>query len=174
VPDHGHSAKTVYLPPVNPFFLTLSLSFTQHPRRRRAPRSRRAPPSCAAPPRARSSPCRRPLPAPLVVRFAAATPLALAAPRLPSRPRPSPRPPGRHHRAAAPRHARPPSPCRRSSPSPRRLTHPRPRPPAVAPSTPSQACRRALHVVATSTPSRPFALVHRPHLATRYKLILRF
>jgi hypothetical protein len=47
VPDHGHSAKNTYLPTVNPFFLTLSLSCTAVAALNVAP---------PLPPRPRSSP----------------------------------------------------------------------------------------------------------------------
>jgi hypothetical protein len=123
VTDHGHSTKTVYLPIVSPFFLTLSLSLTLSPRRCpvavRAPRRpiaplavrsrhRRAPPSTrpARPPSLRRRPPPRPRPS--------------------TRPSPHPRPPA--HRL--------PHPC----------PPPRPRPPSVAPSTPPRL------VVSPTTP----------------------
>jgi hypothetical protein len=79
VTDHEHSTKTVYLPIVSPFFLTLSLSLTLSPRRRpvavcapRRPiaplavrsRHRRAPPSTRPSPRARPPARRLPHPCP--------------------------------------------------------------------------------------------------------------
>jgi hypothetical protein len=169
VPDHGHSAKTVYLPTVNPFFLTLSLSFTLSPlssgraaiaplavrsrRRRASPSTRPArPPS----PRRRSSPRRRPPPRP--------RPPAVA----PSTPPPNAAPP---NATAAPTPVAPP----RSLRPLRRCPHARPAPlpphPYAAVRT---APRRRLAQRRRGLPPRPFAVVHRPRRAPGYKLILRF
>jgi hypothetical protein len=54
VPDHGHSAKRVYLPTVSSFFLTLSLTHSH----------RAAAPSPSAPRAALDAPRRRPRPPP--------------------------------------------------------------------------------------------------------------
>jgi hypothetical protein len=103
--DHGHSAKTVYLPTVSPFFLTLSLSLSS---RRRPSSSARAPldrthpsPSARAAAALDAPPARAPRPAaldaphpaaltappPLAVPLPLAAPLAAPAP--PAAPRPS-------------------------------------------------------------------------------------
>jgi hypothetical protein len=102
VPDHGHSAKTVYLPTVSPFFLTLSLPLSLLPPRRpvavRAPRrpaallavrSRRRRPRRAPRPAALDAPHPAALtaPPPLAVPLPLAAPLAAPAP--PAAPRPS-------------------------------------------------------------------------------------
>jgi hypothetical protein len=146
VPDHGHSTKTVYLPTVHPFFLTLSLSFTlTHAvrlRRRRAavPLALDAPRPAAltAPPLLAAS---APLAAPARPPSAAPSPARLRV--LPALARPLSRPP---HRLRA---------C----------------PPRAAAPTP---LRRCLAQRRRDLPPRPFVVVHRPRRATRYKLILRF
>jgi hypothetical protein len=84
------------------------------------------------------------------------------APVRPRRPRAqAPAPPAR--RAPAPPARRAPAPPARRAPArrPRPPTNPRRRPPRRQPLT-------------TSTPSRPFAVVHRPRRANRYKLIFTF
>jgi hypothetical protein len=100
VPDHGHSAKTVYLPTVSPFFLTLSLSPRRRPspsahapldRPRPSPSARGAParppstrPTRSPSPRRRpsphSSPPPRPRPSPLIAPAPLDAPLAAPAP----------------------------------------------------------------------------------------------
>jgi hypothetical protein len=123
VPDHGHSAKRVYIALVIPsFFLTLSLSHT--PRRRRRRRHAAATPPCPRPRRARSP---RPHP-----HRAAAAAAAATAPYVvpPSCPRRAP--------AASP-------PCL-PSPCPRRA------PAASSPCVPSSCPRRALAVPSPPRP----------------------
>jgi hypothetical protein len=114
VPDHGHSAKRVYLPIVSPFFLTLSLTHSH----------RAAAPSPSAPLAVQSRRCRAP---PSMRPAAARAPRRARAPRLAHAPRPSTRPS--------------PRPCPPPHLPARRLPHssppPRPRPLAVAPSTPT-------------------------------------
>jgi hypothetical protein len=108
VPDHGHSAKTIYLPTVSPFFLTLSLSLTLSPRCRPvavcAPR-RLAVPLAVRLRRRRPSPHRRtpPRPSPLDAP-PSATPSPPAMPSLARR--------RALHAAASRRLARDPAPCR--------------------------------------------------------------
>jgi hypothetical protein len=107
VPDHGHSAKNAYLPTVNPFFLTLSLSLSRAAaaaltRRRHALTHRCSFALALAQPfHARAFACRHAHPS--------------LCPRPPTR-RCAPSPPLRA--TAAPRHRRAPTPSSLSSPRP--------------------------------------------------------
>jgi hypothetical protein len=130
--DHGHSTKTVYLPTVHPFFLTISLSLSPHRRRPHAPLAVPSPSHARRRPLARSRPSPSPhaattLDAPRRPSSSLARP-PLAIPRLaaPCRPMPG-RAPTPHARTRPACHARAPRHCPSLSPSPR------PRPPACRP-----------------------------------------
>jgi hypothetical protein len=119
-------------------------------------------------PRARARPRRRPRAAPGPAHARPRSPRAarahcvLAAPPT-TADDPAPALAAGHARAPA-LHAlaRPPRPPRR------RALHALASPPSRPPR------RHDLHAVTTSTPSRPFAVVHRPRRANRYKLIFKF
>jgi hypothetical protein len=115
VPDHGHSTKTVYLPTVHPFFLTLSLSFTLTHAVRLRRRRAAVPLALDAPrPAALTAPARPPSAAPSPARLRV----------LPALARPLSRPP--HRLRACPPRAAAPTPLRRCLAQRRRDLPPRP------------------------------------------------